>query len=626
MTPLSQSSLPKQQLLRWWGWIWLTTVALALLSAQRYLAVMDPPRTAPVALFRWTMLVAHMGTMALVALLPALALSRLWPRPLPIIGTTLTLAVLLLTALLMDTHVYQLYRMHIDMGVMNLLLGGAASETFIFAGAMYLQAAGIVALITLCMVLIGCGLWRWVQRTEARPQVRLALLGIYLACVVGFHGVHIWADARGYEPLLVQTDVLPVRYAATAKRFMRRLGFELKPRQLSAQNLDSGDSALAYPLQPVNCAKAAKPPNILLVVIDSWRFDAMGERITPNITRLARTASTFTQHYSGGNATRIGVFSLFYSIPGTYWHRVLNEGQGPVIVRELMHQDYDIQVFRSTPIFSPEFDRTVFVDVPNVRVRSDGANPAEWDRDLTEDFKGFLQQRNPQQPFFAFLFYDGPHSFDFPDDYPLEFTPSLPDVNYFSLNKQVDPVPFFNRYRNSVHYDDSLVGEALQAVNAAGLAEDTVIIVTSDHGQEFNDNGDNFWGHNSNFSRYQTGVPFIWYQPGRPPAVYQHRTSHFDVMPTVLREVLGCQVPFDQISVGAPLFDPSPREVMVMSDYDEFAIVQPDRVAAVRRSGVSVFDSRYRPLRNSPVAPDVIAKALEQKQRFYKGFGTKAKE
>jgi uncharacterized protein len=617
--------ITKQQLYRWWGWLWLAIVVSALLIAQRYLGVIEPASTVPVALFRGAMLIAHLGTMALVALAPGLLLIRLWPRPMPVISVTLTLAAVLLIALLMDTHIYQLYRMHIDMGVIGLLLGGAARETFVFSRTMYLQAIGIVALIGMAVVLIGWGVWRWVPRHPPfHPAVRRTLLGAYVVCLFGFHGVHIWADARGHEPMLVQTDVLPVRYAATAKRFMRNLGIELKPQVLTAQSRERG-GALAYPLQPVNCSRRANAPNIVLIVIDSWRFDAMTDRITPNIAAFARQASTFTQHYSGGNATRIGVFSLFYSIPGTYWHRVLNEQQGPVIVSELLQQNFDVQVFRSTPIFSPEFDRTVFVDIPNVRQRSDGEDSAEMDRDLTEDFKTFLGKRSPEQPFFAFLFYDAPHSFDFPPDYPLAFQPSLPDVNYFALNRSVDPVPFYNRYLNSVHYDDSLVGEALQAIKAAGISDNTMIIITSDHGQEFNDSGENFWGHNSNFSRYQTGVPFIWHQPGRPAAVYNHRTSHFDVMPTMLRDVLGCDVPFDQISVGKPLFDTSPREVMVMSDYDEFAIVQPDRVAAVRRSGVSVFDSRYRPLRDSRVAPDVIAQALEQKQRFYKGFHVKDK-
>jgi membrane-anchored protein YejM (alkaline phosphatase superfamily) len=35
------------------------------------------------------------------------------------------------------------------------------------------------------------------------------------------------------------------------------------------------------------------------------------------------------------------------------------------------------------------------------------------------------------------------------------------------------------------------------------------VIVTSDHGEEFNDTGKNYWGHNGNFSPYQVAVPLL---------------------------------------------------------------------------------------------------------------------
>ena len=52
----------------------------------------------------------------------------------------------------------------------------------------------------------------------------------------------------------------------------------------------------------------------------------------PSLDAFARRSARFMDHHSGGNATRIGVFSLFYSIPGTYWHQILAERQGPVFV------------------------------------------------------------------------------------------------------------------------------------------------------------------------------------------------------------------------------------------------------------------------------------------------------
>jgi membrane-anchored protein YejM (alkaline phosphatase superfamily) len=129
------------------------------------------------------------------------------------------------------------------------------------------------------------------------------------------------------------------------------------------------------------------------------------------------------------------------------------------------------------------------------------------------------------------LFYDSPHKYDFPPDWPLQFKPSLAEVDYMALSNATDPVPFHNRYLNSVRYVDQLAGKALDDVRARGLLEDTVLLVTGDHGQEFNDQHLNYWGHNSNFSRFQTQVPLLVRWPGEAPSVHDYPTSHFDVVP-----------------------------------------------------------------------------------------------
>jgi membrane-anchored protein YejM (alkaline phosphatase superfamily) len=323
-------------------------------------------------------------------------------------------------------------------------------------------------------------------------------------------------------------------------------------------------------------------------------------------------------HHSGGNATRIGVFSLFYSIPGTYWHRMLAEQQGPVFMTQLLTHGYDVQAFRSAPLFSPEFDRTVFAALKSVRTRSNGRNAAERDADLTRDFLSFLNERATRPPFFAMLFYDSPHKLAFPDDYPLPFRPSAGDLNYLRLDNETDTTPLRNRYRNSVHYVDGLIGRVLTAMEQRGLLDNSIIVVTGDHGQEFNDNGRNYWGHGSNYTRYQTGVPLILHSPGQQPAVYRHRTTHFDVVPTLLREHFGCQEPFSSYSVGRSLFEPGGREAVVVSEYADFAIVTADKIAVVREQGMQVLDARHGAARDLHLEPELIAMALEQKSRFYR--------
>jgi membrane-anchored protein YejM (alkaline phosphatase superfamily) len=165
---------------------------------------------------------------------------------------------------------------------------------------------------------------------------------------------------------------------------------------------------------------------------------------------------------------------------------------------------------------------------------------------------------------------------------------------------------------------DSLVGEAFAALDSRGLLENSVVIVTGDHGQEFNDNGQNYWGHASNFTRFQTGVPMLLHAPGLEPKVYQHRTTHFDVMPTVMRDYLGCNEPFSTYSVGNPLFEPGGRETIVMSEYADFAIMHANRTAIVRKHGMEVRDANYVEL-DMDLDPKAIAAALEQKTRFASG-------
>ena len=54
-----------------------------------------------------------------------------------------------------------------------------------------------------------------------------------------------------------------------------------------------------------------------------------------------------------------------------------------------------------------------------------------------------------------------------------------------------------------------------------------------------------------------------------------------------------------------------------MSEYADFAIVQPEVVAVVREHGMKIVNAEYEDLDDVELAPTVIATALEHKRRFY---------
>jgi len=113
-------------------------------------------------------------------------------------------------------------------------------------------------------------------------------------------------------------------------------------------------------------------------------------------------------------------------------------------------------------------------------------------------------------------------------------------------------------------------------------------------------------------------VPMLLYAPALEPKVYHHRTTHFDVMPTVMRDYLGCTDPFATYSVGRSLFEAGGRDPIVLSEYTDFAIMHADQTAIVRMHGMEIRDRNYLKL-DTHFSLEVIKAALEQNTRFANG-------
>ena len=66
---------------------------------------------------------------------------------------------------------------------------------------------------------------------------------------------------------------------------------------------------LHYPLKTMNYAfpnEKNKQKNVLMIVIDSWRFDALTQHITPNIYNFSKKSLLFQNHWSSGNTSTNG--------------------------------------------------------------------------------------------------------------------------------------------------------------------------------------------------------------------------------------------------------------------------------------------------------------------------------
>lgn len=529
-----------------------------------------------------------------------------------------TLASLILIFLFIDTIVFANYRFHINIAMLDLVLSG---QIVSFSIATWFMVIGAVALVFAIEVGVLASLETKKIKLPARTGRVFSVTAVI--ALLFSHLIHIWAAAHAYQSVTQLKRYLPLFHPTTSNSLMSKYGW-IDEEALEKQKLmtmqKQGD--FHFPLQPLQTETVENPPNIVFLVIDSWREETFNAENTPNLWNFAQNGTIYQEHLSTGNATRAGVFGFFYGIPSTYWHSAIDNKTSPVFIDRMQELDYQLGIFASARLTSPEFDQTVFLKVPDLRKESTGDTAVARDQNITEEWLDWFEQKDDSKPSFSFLFYDAPHGYAFPEDYDHRYEPMLSEVNYLKLNNNTDPMPLMNRYKTSVHFIDSLAKQVLNALSASGEMENTIVVITGDHGEELNDNKQNYWGHNGNFSNPQVHVPFAIIGKGVPKNTngWNNRfTSHQDVVPTLMQNYLGVKNPVQDYSMGVNLLGkPIDRDWLLVSSYSKYAVVTHKDIMEVGSVGqFSYVDKKYKPLKDQPDY-ELLQQALEQISRFSK--------
>ncbi|MEK6555449.1 MAG: sulfatase-like hydrolase/transferase, partial [Bdellovibrionota bacterium] len=434
------------------------------------------------------------------------------------------------------------------------------------------------------------------------------------------HVFHAFADAQYNSAVTRMAGVMPLSEPLKAKSLFTKLGLvdleEYKKRKLLKKSF--ADSEMIYPINTLEFkGENQKPFNIIWLVVDSLRSDMLAPDIMPNTYALSQRSVVFKNHFSNSNSTRHGIFGLFYGLPGAYFEPALRSQTPPVFVHKLVESQHEMYIYANAPLTKPEFDQTVFVDVKNLRKKSQAKTVDGRDIEINNLLIQSLKNHKSDQPFFSFLFYDAPHGYAYPANYKKPFAVSSDQFNYLSLNVNSDPTQVRAIYKNSVHFVDSLIGQVLETLKAQNLFESTIILVTGDHGQEFNDTKLGYWGHNSNYSQYQTQVPLVIYWPGKKAQEITYMTSHFDISTTFMQDYFKVSNQTGDFSSGFNLFDSQDRKWILMGREGDYAVFQKDQIIVVSPTGdYELLDPSYRPLDRSQMRTEYVQEALREMSRF----------
>ena len=120
-------------------------------------------------------------------------------------------------------------------------------------------------------------------------------------------------------------------------------------------------------------------------------------------------------------------------------------------------------------------------------------------------------RENGDRRFFLYVHYIDPH---IPYDPPAEYRKDFDRDHGFVISNKRKELVGKDRYDAEIRYTDDGVRELVDGLKEAGAWDDTVFIVTSDHGEEFFEHG--VLGHGFSLHREVVGVPLIFHGPGIP--------------------------------------------------------------------------------------------------------------
>lgn len=533
------------------------------------------------------------------------------------------LASLISLVLIINGQVYQLYRFHINGFVLNMITGPAAGEIFNFDLVLYLKV--IFLLLLIGALFAGCW-WFCTCRSShialfAGKKMVSASLSAIILCTVFAHVYHIFASFYEKQSVIMSGKVLPYYFPTTSYRFLTET-LHLDPPTHVNTDLSTGNTNMVYPLHPLETAQADSIcPNIIVILVDSWNSRALTEECMPNTYQYAMDNSWYQNHVSCSNGTKSSVFGFWYGVSSYYWDMAESGHIAPAILDMARQKGYTFYNYPSASQMDPPFGRVIFAKEGNIRIDTPGNNSLERDTRLTEDFiADCCMEGKLKEPFISFLFYDLPHSFQLPEEKTTTFTPSWKYADYTKLNNDIDPTPFWNLYRNTCYETDLLLGHVYDALEKSGLSDNSIIVVSGDHSQEFNENRKNYWGHNSNFSLAQIQVPLILHVPNREAGIFTHRTTHYDVSPTLMQLAMGVTNPTSDYSMGYPLTDTQTRSWHIVgSDLNYGFIVEGDTILEKTAEGsLNVYDNHMNLVSGYQLNAKDFNKAVLNLNRFLK--------
>lgn len=464
-----------------------------------------------------------------VALFPAYYVSRIW---------SYIIIMALLVLLLLDMAIFMQFRMHINPLIIQLVLDNGSR--FILGA----NSTGLIA-FTLIIFAITVGfwfrgerLWRGMQRKFSNPVSNWYLV-LILFC-------QIFSQLIAHNSSVKVVTIYPIEWSKFAMSLLKKVPYQ--------DEQVMGD--MKYPSRDLSCAPKVKA-NILFLVVNNWSHKDFSREKTPFLFHLSSHGTTFNHHFSGGENSESGLFSLLYSLPPTYLKSANENNLSPAILDELNKLSYKSVIVASHDLNFPFKTEKIIAPFGMAVV------------DAWKKWSANFLLENPTHPFFSTLVLDNENDLDF-------------------------------------H-----VSSIIQDLYFKRLTQNTVLVVTGASGPTYD---------KDLVTADEVQVPFFIIWPHKRIEETEKTSSHYDVIPTIVKDLWACKNKLSDMGLGASLFNLPDERNYITGSNKGLAIfdTKKDLIINFQHSSYEVTDLAMNKLSRSKARKDVILDGLKDLSRFYR--------
>ena len=332
---------------------------------------------------------------------------------------------------------------------------------------------------------------------------------------------------------------------------------------------------------------------VLIVILESLRPELIDPTIMPWLAGKSSRGLFCSNHFSSGNASTHGVFSIVNGLDAYWYHYPVTHT--PLLNRFFKQAGYEIGFFASQNDWR-RFEMDGFIDSKHYDVfRSTPYRGIKSDRETLSAAQQFISKPRtdsgtPQKRLAVVYLYSTHAPYEsYPQD--QESRPFADDrVSYPYSETERDLV--WNRYCNSARSIDRLLS-TLDLKN-------TTVVITGDHGEAFLEDGT--IGHGTKINRWQNRTPAIILGEGlagsHPRSKIDFPTSHSDLLPTLLGAcniMITSPSHLDGIDLRRATDQELRERIVVTRDYlrKHLSLIAFGNHNLKRRSGITIeFDMR----------------------------------